>query len=99
MRKTLLIAALSVAFVCGARAEVQTNNFRQMSLQECVQLALANNFDIQIERFNPEIAGFNYQRLRGAYYDPTFDTTVLHSYNSREGGLNQTGQHFGSTVS
>lgn len=62
-------------------------------------MALANNFDIQIERFNPRIADFNYQRLRGAYYDPVFDTTVLHSYNSREGGLNQTtGQPFPSTT-
>ena len=74
MRKISLIGSLAL-FVAGTgMAETQTNAVRQMSLQECVQLALANNFDVQIERFNPQIAGYNYERLRGVYYDPVFDT-------------------------
>ena len=44
---------------------------RPISLTEAVQLALENNYDVQIVRQNPIIAGFN---LRGAYgaYDPVF---------------------------
>ncbi|MDB6028646.1 MAG: hypothetical protein JWM68_4869 [Verrucomicrobiales bacterium] len=100
MRKISLIGILFLVVTGTGIAEAETNTVRQMTLQECVQLALANNFDIQIERFNPQIAGFNYERLRGVYYDPVFDTTVLHSYNSREGGLNQnTGQPFPSSTS
>ncbi len=98
MRKISLIAILS--FVAVFVEAQQTNNVRQLTVQDCVRLALANNFDVQIESFNPRIAQFNYERLRGAYYDPVFDTTVLHSYNSRAGGLNPaTGQPFASTVS
>jgi outer membrane protein len=100
MRKTSLMAVLFLAVASVVSAETQTNNVRQLTLDECVQLALANNFDIQIDRFNPRIAEFNYQQLRGVYYDPVFEAVVLHTYNSREGGLNtQTGQPFPSNES
>ena len=100
MRKISLIGILCLVVVPGVFAQTQTNDVRQLSLEECEQLALANNFDLQIERFNPSIAEFTYEQLRGSYYDPVFDTTVQHTYNSRAGGLNaQTGQPFPSTVS
>jgi len=80
-------------------AAPQTNVVRRLTVQECVRLALANNFDVQIESFNPRIAEFDYERLRGVAYDPVFSTAIQRSYNSRAGGLNQqTGQPFASTM-
>src|SRR5579862_3912603 len=47
------------------------DNSRQLSMEECIRIALEHNFTIEIARFNPQIARYN---LWGAYgvYDPTF---------------------------
>ena len=45
--------------------------WRPLSLDECIQLALRNNYDIQIERLNPEIARYNLFGADGAY-EPVF---------------------------
>lgn len=57
-----------------------------MALRECIQEALERNFDVQIERINPQIASFN---LRAAYgdYDPTLNVNVNHQFSSDAGGL------------
>ncbi len=100
MRTIAIFAASLLTSLLPTLAQTSTNTVREMSLQECVQQALANNFDVQIGRFDPRIAGYNFERIRASYYDPVFDTTVLHSYNSREGGVNPlTGQQFDPTIS
>ncbi len=64
----------------------QTNSsveVRRMTLQDCVQMALQHNLDLQIDRYNPQIALFN---LRGYYggYDPIFNASGQHDH--RESG-------------
>ena len=64
-------------------ATAQTNataNVRQLSLQDCIQLALQHNLDLQIDRYNPEISLFT---LRGDYgaYDPTLTLSGQHDHN------------------
>jgi outer membrane protein TolC len=64
-----------------ARAQTAaTNAVRQISLQDCIQLALQHNLDLQIDRYNPQIALFN---LRGDYgaYDPSFSLSGQHDHN------------------
>jgi outer membrane protein TolC len=68
-----LISASSVAFG-------QTNAVRQLSLQDCIQLALQHNLDLQIDRYNPAIALFNLQGGYGAY-DPTLNLSGQHDHN------------------
>lgn len=77
LRILLLLAS------AGTVAMAQTNatpNVRQISLQDCIQLALAHNLDLQIDRYNPEIALYN---LRGDYgaYDPAFTLSGQHDHN------------------
>jgi outer membrane protein len=60
----------------------QTNvaaNVRQLSLQDCVQLALQHNLDLQIDRYNPQLALYT---LWGAYggYDPTLNISGQHDH-------------------
>ncbi|MDQ6632665.1 MAG: TolC family protein, partial [Verrucomicrobiota bacterium] len=65
---------------------------RKLTLQDCIELAVEHNFDVRIERYGPEIRRFN---LAAAYaiYDPVFEASATHNFNSREGGLNRvTGQ-------
>jgi outer membrane protein TolC len=40
---------------------------RTITLEECVQLALQHNLDIQIQRYNPQIALFNLRSMYGSY--------------------------------
>jgi outer membrane protein TolC len=57
-----------------------TPNVRQLSMQDCIELALRHNLDLQIDRYNPAIALFN---LRGDYgaYDPSFTLSGQHDHN------------------
>lgn len=54
---------------------------RAMSLQDCIQEALAHNLDVQIYRYAPQVDLYN---LRGVYggYDLTWNISGEHSYNS-----------------
>jgi outer membrane protein TolC len=65
--------ALLVLLICGGGAQAQPTNSvkRALTLDDCIQMALTHNLDLQIERYNPVIARY---ALRGAYgaYDPVF---------------------------
>ena len=80
-RKTGLTLLL-LALAAGARSEDQTP--RLLSLSDCIQMALLHNYDVQIERFAPEIARYN---LDGAYgaYEPTFNASAGQRFISQPG--------------
>jgi len=61
-----------------------TNDVRQLTIRDCIQLALEHNLDIQIQRYNPKIS---YYALQGAYgaWDPNFSVGGSHFF-SRQGG-------------
>jgi outer membrane protein TolC len=61
-------------------ATVNTNVVRQLSLEDAIQLALQHNLDLQIDRYNPQIALYN---LNGAYgaFDPTLGLSGQHDHN------------------
>jgi outer membrane protein len=71
----LFFAALAAAAQTGTNS-VAT---RPMSLSDCLQQALQQNFDVQIQRYNPQISLYD---LRAAYggYDPTFNISGQHDY-------------------
>src|SRR2546430_16311162 len=72
LRRTVFILLLTT-FVADTRSESQTN--RVLSLSECIQQALLHNYDVQIERFTPEIAQYNLEGSYGAY-EPTFNASA-----------------------
>ncbi len=53
----------------------QTNNVRLLTLQECIARALANNFDVRIQRINPSIQNWNIVLAQGAY-DPVLTGSI-----------------------
>jgi outer membrane protein len=63
-----------------------TRKTRVLSLPDCISLALQHNFDIQIQRYNPQIEQYALRSLYGAY-DPTLTLTAAKSYNGSPGGL------------
>jgi outer membrane protein TolC len=61
----------------------QTNpppNVRQLSLQDCIELALKHNLDLRIDRYNPEIQFFGLQVYYG-YYDPNLTLSGQHDHS------------------
>ncbi|HTV41207.1 MAG TPA: TolC family protein [Candidatus Sulfotelmatobacter sp.] len=91
MKRFGVVAFFFILLVVTATAQtspslVATNlvpNGRVMSLQDCIQQALEHNLDVQIQRYNPEIALYN---LRASYggFDPTLSLSATHSYTSQE---------------
>ena len=53
---------------------------RSMSLADCMQVALGHNFDVQIQRINPQISLYD---LNAAYsgYDVSFNAAGQHSFS------------------
>jgi outer membrane protein TolC len=80
---------LSVLFAVVSSTVAQTGTNapagRTMSLQDCIQAALAHNFDVQVQRLGPQISLYN---LDAAYsgYDPSFSVSGTHTYNVSPGG-------------
>ena len=62
---------------------------RQLSLEEAIQMGLANNLDIDIERTNRSTAETNVQVARG-FFDPAFRwTPLLQTTNTPTGSVLQ----------
>src|SRR6266571_4692744 len=91
LRTTL--AGICVAAV-AASAQTTDSITNSLTLQECIQTALQHNFDVQIKRYNPEIARYT---LNSSYagYDPTFSFSGEHDYSLSPGGIDQQGRPFG----
>lgn len=70
MRLQILLA---LALCTGTIAFGQITNTlppRPLTMQECIDMALTKNLDLQIAHLSPEIARYNLNSARGAY-DPT----------------------------
>ena len=67
------------AFTAAAQTGTNTVMTQPMSLTDCIQQALQQNFDVQIQRYQPQISLYN---LRAAYdgYDPAFNISGQHDY-------------------
>ena len=74
------------AFVAAAQTNSNTAAGRPMSLTDCIQQAVEQNFDVQVQRENTHVAFYN---LQAAYegYDPTLAVSGQHAYNVQPGGL------------
>jgi outer membrane protein TolC len=76
--KTFAVVLILAATLPAAVA--QTNATRPLSLQDCLQESLKHNFDVQVERIQPQISLYD---LYSAYsgYDPQLNISGKHSFN------------------
>lgn len=95
-RRAAVLAALAVG--TGTVSPAWAADPRPMALRDCIQEALTRNFDVQIERINPQIAVFN---LRATYgdYDPTLNLNATHQYTSDAGGLDSQNRPYAGSTS
>lgn len=73
-------------------------NVRQMSLRDCIEMALEHNFTIQVARYNPRLAQYNLWGSYGAY-DPLFTANYNHDYTLSPGGIDAQGRSFAGVES
>src|SRR5258708_15612506 len=76
---------LVLCSILGLTAEAQiTNQNRLLSLKECIEMALAHNLDIQIERYSPQIARY---WLRASYgvFDPILTLNAADTWQNQPG--------------
>ena len=81
----ILLAFFAVIAAASAQTSTNAPAGRAMSLTDCIQSALAHNFDVQYQRYNPQLSLYT---LRAAYggYDPTFNISGKHNWSATEGG-------------
>ena len=72
-------------------AFAQTNEFRDMSLEDCIEVALHHNLDIQIKRLSPELARFTLEGVYGAW-DPSLYGGADHEYRRQPGSVDSNGR-------
>jgi len=74
------LASLTLIALAAGAASGEEPKTRALSLEDCIQMALQHNLDLQIERYNPELALFG---LKGAYgaYEPTLGLSGQHEHS------------------
>jgi hypothetical protein len=63
------LAWLGLTVVTSAQTTNQIP--RPMSLQDCINLAVRHNLDVQIQRYNPEISRYTLDAIYGSYDRPS----------------------------
>jgi outer membrane protein len=82
----VVLISLLTAFAAAAQTSTNTAG-REMSLTDCIQQAMTNNFDVQIERYNPQISLYNLDAAYGGY-DPALNFSGEHDFNVQPSRLN-----------
>ena len=68
----------ATVLMLNAQAQDTNSPTRELSLAQCIALAVTNNRDLQIERINPQISRATLDASLGVY-DPVFSSTLTHS--------------------
>ena len=85
MKRTLLILLL-LTLTATTRADAPAAETRPITLGAAIEQALRNNYDVQIVRYSPWLAAYDFRIARGAY-DPTFSLSGTHDYSKTGSGL------------
>ena len=82
------IAACLILAVGLPGVFAQTNNpaVRSLSLTDCFTEALQHNFDVQVQRYEPQISLYDLHAAYAGYYDPLLSFSGQHDHN-RSGGF------------
>ena len=86
MRPTTLILLLLAGMTAGAQTQNANPKIRVMTLPDCIQLALAHNLDLQIERIIPRLSLYDVD-IAFAGWDPNFTVSGRHSFNLTGGSI------------
>ena len=95
MQPARILCTICCLYALTAVAQNEPPKTKPISLEEAIQMALQNNFDVKIQRFNPQIARYNLSGSYGAY-EPQVGLSAVHSFRSQPGGIDQFGRELGT---
>src|SRR5438445_10260637 len=72
------------ARTCISQTNEISNNILSLTLDQCIDSALQQNLDLQIQRRTTELAGYTLSSAYGAY-DPTFSFSARRDFISQPG--------------
>jgi outer membrane protein TolC len=85
---SVLVAATLVAM--GQNTAPET---RKLSLEDCIRTALEHNLEVQVRKYDPQLANYALGGTYGAY-DPEFQLSMEHSFNQSPGGVDDQGRPY-----
>jgi outer membrane protein TolC len=91
----IMLASLGAGAVVAV-AQTNAPAGRKLSLEDCIEIALRHNLDIEINRLNPELARFTLSATYGAY-DPNVSISGEHDYSVSPGSVDPQGRPFGGS--
>src|SRR5262245_7227786 len=89
-RPLFIWAVCALGLVQAIRAQDTNSPIRSITLQECIQLALAQNLDLQIQRIDPLLKRLDLELAR-AGYDAGLSFSAEHRYSETGGSVNTNG--------
>jgi outer membrane protein TolC len=78
--KLAIICLAAGGLALSAPGQSGTTNTQPLKLQEALKLALEHNLDVQIERFNPQLALYTLNAYYGGY-EPSLGVSGQHDYS------------------
>lgn len=90
----LAVLACTAAWPVSA----QTNITQELSLRDCIELALKNNLRLEVDRITPELSRYSLQ-LSLMAFDPSFRLSSDFSTSSSPGGVDAQNRPFAGTES
>ena len=81
-----IIGAFLVSVALGVGAQTTNQPGRSLALDDCLQIALEHNLDVQIQRLDPVLARYNLS-LAYAGYDPNLSIGGQHDFSLSPGGF------------
>jgi len=89
--RTLKLFLFLACAALPALAQTNAPESRVMSMEDCVEVALRHNLDVQIQRLNPDISRFTLEAGYGAY-DPSLYGGVSHTDNHQPPSVDSNGR-------
>jgi outer membrane protein len=97
MQCTYLVLVLSTTSILAYSAEPELPT-RTLALEECVRMALERNLDVQIRRYDPEVARYNVS-VSYAVYEPVLGLQITRTGEQQPGGVDDQNRPFSGSTS
>lgn len=91
--KVLGFLSVFVAATLTAMGQNTAPETRKLSLEDCIRTALEHNLEVQVRKYDPQLATYALGGTYGAY-EPEFQASIEHSFNQSPGGVDAQGRPY-----
>ena len=91
--RALGFLSVFAAAALTAMGQNNTPETRKLSLEDCIRIASEHNLEVQVRKYDPQLANYALGGTYGAY-DPEFQASMEHSFNQSPGGVDDQGRPY-----